>query len=361
MQQVPVSLKRNHTININMSLLVLRTSSMGDVIMTLPVIRAFVSTYPGQEIVFVTKKPFDLFLNDIPDVKVVIVHHHDRHKGFFGLLRLFMEIRKEYKISAVVDLHDVMRSKVIRILFALTGCRVAKINKGRTEKRKLIKGKILHSLKHTVTRYAETFKRAGYPLKMTEGPWLKPSQEALASIESYIPVTSSRLVGVAPIAKHELKTWPSEKMISFLHGLSRSSNITIFLFGSPDEASKLDELAKKVPGCINIAGRIRLAQEIALISKLDMMVAMDSSNMHLAAMLGIRTLSIWGATHPWAGFSAWGSEPGDIIQIPVEDLTCRPCTIFGKGTCRRGDLACLNWLNSMIVMEKTQAILNQKK
>jgi ADP-heptose:LPS heptosyltransferase len=344
-----------------MSLLVLRTSSMGDVIMTLPVIRAFVSTYPGEEIVFVTKKPFDLFLNDIPDVKVIIAHHHDRHKGLSGLLRLFREIKKEYKITAVIDLHDVMRSKVIRILFGLSGCRVAKIDKGRIEKRKLIKGKFRNSLKHTVTRYAETFERAGYPLKMTGGPWLKPSQEALNSIESYIPVISTRLVGVAPIAKHELKTWPAEKMISFLHGLSSSSDITIFLFGSPDEASKLDELAKKVPGCINIAGRIRLAQEIALISKLDLMIAMDSSNMHLAAMLGIKTLSIWGATHPWAGFSAWGSEPGDMIQIPVEELTCRPCTIYGKGTCRRGDLACLNRINSMIVMEKTHSILDIKK
>ncbi len=344
-----------------MSLLVLRTSSMGDVIMTIPVIRSFVSAYPDEEVVFVTKKPFDLFLNDIPQVKVIIARHHDRHKGLPGLIRLFREIRKEYRITAVVDLHDVMRSKVLRILFRLTGCRVSRIHKGRKEKRKLIKGEIKHSLKHTVIRYAETFERAGYPVKMTEGPWLKPSQEALESIISYIPSGTSKLVGVAPLAKHELKTWPAEKMIAFLNGLSRSANITVFLFGSPDEASRLDEFAKKVPGCINIAGRIRLAQEIALISKLDLMVAMDSSNMHLASVLGTKTLSIWGATHPWAGFSAWGSEPGNMIQIPVEKLECRPCTIFGKGICRRGDLACLNWLNPMEVMGKAQTLLSDEK
>ncbi|HNV67091.1 MAG TPA: glycosyl transferase family 1, partial [Bacteroidales bacterium] len=91
---------------------------------------------------------------------------------------------------------------------------------------------------------------------------------------------------------------------------------------------------------------------------LDLMVAMDSSNMHLAAMTGVETLSIWGGTHPRAGFSAWGMPPENQIQIPDTELTCRPCTIYGKGTCRRGDLACLEWLTPEAVLQKILNKLN---
>jgi len=340
-----------------MGLLVIRTSSMGDVIMTLPVIRALLSSYPEEEIIVLTKKPFDLFFSGIPGLKVVVAYHHDRHKGIPGLIRLFREIRKEYKITAVADLHNVLRSQFLRVLFLFSGCRVAKIRKGRMEKRKLVRGGIRHHLKHTVVRYADTLARAGYPVSMTDGPWLKPSDVALGKITSYVSNEGVKRVGVAPLAKHKLKMWPVEKMISFLSGLSEYGNVNIFLFGSPDEANELEELSKKVPGTVNIAGRLKLAEEMALISKLDLMIAMDSSNMHLASTMGIKTLSVWGATHPWAGFSAWGTDPDNIIQVPVEELSCRPCTIFGKGECRRGDIACLNWLDPDTVLKRAVKLL----
>jgi ADP-heptose:LPS heptosyltransferase len=340
-----------------MSLLVIRTSSMGDVIMTVPVIRALLSSYPEEEIIILTKKPFDLFFSDIPGLKVVVAYHHDRHKGIPGLIRLFREIRKEYKVTAVADLHNVLRSQFLRSLFLLSGCRVSKIRKGRMEKRKLIRGKITHPLKHTVVRYTDALARAGFPVTMTAGPWLRPSDAALERITSYVSAQGVKRVGVAPLAKHKLKMWPVEKMISFLCSLSKYENISIFLFGSPDEETELQELAAKVPGAVSIAGRLKLAEEMALISRLDLMVAMDSSNMHLASTMGIKTLSIWGATHPWAGFSAWGTDAKNIIQVPVEELTCRPCTIFGKGECRRGDLACLNWLEPDMVLKRAVELL----
>jgi len=333
---------------------------MGDVIMVLPVIRAFTTTYPDEEVILVTKKPFDLFFNGIPGVSVVIARHHDEHKGFAGLLRLFREIRKEHNISAVIDLHDVLRSKVMRTLFMLTGCRTAKIRKGRWKKWQLTKGRIRRPLRHTVERYADTFRRAGFPLKMTAGPWLYPSAEALLNVATLLPAGDTRLIGVAPLAKHELKMWPAEKMISFLNKLTTSLNVTIYLFGSPDESPLLEKFAEKVPGCIIIAGRIRLAEEMALISKLDLMIAMDSSNMHLANMLGVKTVSIWGATHPWAGFSAWGSDPENAVQVLKEELDCRPCTVYGKGTCRRGDLACLNRLDPSTLLNKVLTLLNEE-
>ena len=351
-------MKKNHTTSIEMSLLVIRTSSMGDVILALPVLRAFAASYPGEEMVFVTKKPFDRFVTGIPGVRVFLSDHHGRHRGIPGVFRVFKDLRKEYGITAVADLHNVLRSKLLRFLFRLEGCRVASIDKGREEKRLLTKGLITGPLKHTTDRYADVLARAGYPVKPVQGSWLKPTAAGLEKIAPLVRQSHGRLIGVAPLAKHRLKMWPPEIMVTMLNMLSAKKDCTLFLFGSPDEADMISALSAKIPRSEAMAGRIGLEEEIALISKLDLMIAMDSSNMHLASMLGVNTLSIWGATHPWAGFSAWGMPEDNQIQIPVTELTCRPCTVYGKGECRRGDLACLYWLTPEKVLAKVLATLD---
>lgn len=335
-----------------MSLLVIRTSSMGDVILTLPLLRAFASSWPGEEMVFVTKRPFDVFISGIPGIKVFLSEHHGRHRGMRGVFRVYADLRKEYNITAVADLHDVLRSKLLRFLFRMNGCRVASIEKGRAEKRLLITGRIGGPLRHTVERYRAVMEKAGYPVKLVQGPWMKPTAAGLEKAASLIKKSHGFRIGVAPLARHKLKMWPSEKMMAMLNMLAVKTDCTIFFFGSPDEAERISELAAMIPGSVAMAGSVGLEEEIALISGLNLMIAMDSSNMHLAAMLGVNTLSIWGATHPWAGFSAWGMPAGNQVQIPMSVLTCRPCTIYGKGECRRGDLACLNWLTPETVLEK---------
>ncbi len=345
-------MRRNLTKSIEMSLLVIRTSSMGDVIMTLPLLRSFASAYPDEELVFVTKKPFDHFVSDNTGIRVFLSDHHGRHRGLGGLYRLWRELRAHYNITAIADLHDVIRSKIVRTLFRLDGCRIAVIDKERALRRRLVRGRLSAPITHTVERYRAVFARAGYPLDILPGPWLKPSpagsKEASAQAEGKV----RPLIGVAPLARHRLKMWPADRMEAMLRMLSARCECTIFLFGSPDEASTISEMVSRVPGAIPVAGTISLDGEIALISQLTLMVAMDSSNMHLAAMLGVDTLSIWGATHPRAGFSAWGMPEENQIQIPDTQLTCRPCTIYGKGECRRGDLACLEWITPEMVLKR---------
>ncbi len=169
-----------------MSLLVIRTSSMGDVILTLPLLRAFSASYPGEEMVFVTKKPFDRFVSDIPGVRVFLSDHHGRHRGIPGVFRVYNDLRKEYDITAVADLHDVLRSKLLRFLFRMQGCRVASIDKGRSDKRRLTKGRAAEPLKHTVERYSDVFASAGFPVKPVAGPWLKPTETGLEKSASRI-------------------------------------------------------------------------------------------------------------------------------------------------------------------------------
>lgn len=115
----------------------------------------------------------------------------------------------------------------------------------------------------------------------------------------------------------------------------------MFLFGGGgEEAEILNSWAEKYHGVTSLAGkRYGFAAELALMNHLDLMLSMDSSNMHLAAIAGTRTITVWGATHPYCGFMGWRQSDADCIQLP---MSCRPCSVFGNKPCLRGDYLCLN-------------------
>jgi len=156
-------------------------------------------------------------------------------------------------------------------------------------------------------------------------------------------------IGVAPYAKHKLKMWPEENMIRLLGLISEKHKSRFWLFGGNDESERLSVFQTRIPDSFNTVGKLNLEEELALISKLDIMISMDSSNMHMAALVGTKVISIWGGTDPLSGFGAWMQPENYSIGIPVDELICRPCTTYGKGDCRRGDFACMNWLTPEIV------------
>ena len=86
-------------------------------------------------------------------------------------------------------------------------------------------------------------------------------------------------------------------------------------------------------------------------SQLDTMVSMDSANMHLASICGTRVVSVWGATHPYAGFMGWNQSVDDAVQL---DMPCRPCSIYGNRPCLRGDYACLNNIDPVAIADRVE-------
>ena len=92
-------------------------------------------------------------------------------------------------------------------------------------------------------------------------------------------------------------------------------------------------------------------------SHLDVMLSMDSANMHLASLVATPVVSVWGATHPYAGFMGWNQNPENVIQIPLE---CRPCSIFGQKACLRGDYACMNRIAPETIVEQIEKNLKPK-
>ena len=317
---------------------------MGDVALAAPVLKALKEQYPDVETILVTRKSFNAFFHQDKSLILFNPDFNERHKGLRGILRIFKDIRAIGKIDHVIDIHDVLRTKILSLIFRLNGTKVSVIDKGRKEKKNLIKGKRKIQLKHTVGRYCDTFAKAGFKISPEKGPSIFVSQVAENIAHKFIGDVSLKNIGIAPFARHTLKMWPEENLIDLLNIISGEHNIRFWFFGGKEEYDRIQDLASKIPGSMNLSGKINLEEELAIISRLDLMIAMDSSNMHMATLCGTKVVSIWGGTDPLIGFGAWNQPPEYSIRIPVEELTCRPCTVFGKGTCRRGDLACMNWL-----------------
>lgn len=340
-----------------MRLLVIRTSAMGDVALTTPVLTGMRQQYPDIEIVLLTRLVFKPFFTSIDGLRFFFPDLKKNHKGFSGIIRLYWDITRQEKIDFVIDLHDVLRSKILRLLFRMSGVPLSVIDKGRSEKKSLIKGRTKIRLKHSVERYCDVFARAGFPVTPLKGVCIVPSRDALIKAHSIAGPVGELNIGVAPYAKHKLKLWPEENMISLLRLIAEKHKCKFLLFGGNEDAEKMVAFQSRVPGSVNLVGKLSLDEELALMSRLDIMIAMDSSNMHMAALVGTKVISIWGGTDPFSGFSAWNQPEDFSLRIPVDELTCRPCTIYGKGECKRGDFACMNWLTPEQVFNKIDKIV----
>jgi ADP-heptose:LPS heptosyltransferase len=327
---------------------------MGDVALTVPVIRAASLSYPDDELIILTQQSFADFFPSSQGLKIITADFGGRHKDLTGIIKLFIDILQQEKIDYVIDLHDVLRTKILRLLFRMKGIPVSVINKGRKEKKALITGKVKVQLKHTVERYADVFLESGYPVEPLGRDLFLFSEKALRKAEDLLGGKQAINIGVAPFARHKLKMWPEENMVVLLNLILKKYNSRIWFFGGREEKEKLESLSSMVEGSRILSGNLTLEEELAVMSRLDFMFSMDSSNMHMAALSGTKVISLWGGTDPLCGFGAWMQPDNFSFRIPVDELTCRPCTVYGKGKCKRHDLACLNWLTPEIVLRKIE-------
>jgi ADP-heptose:LPS heptosyltransferase len=312
-------------------ILVIRLSAMGDVAMTVPVLKAFSLQYPDVKITVVSRPFFKPFFDDIENVTFFAIDLKERHKGFLGLLRLFSDLRK-LNIDAVADLHNVLRSKVVRTLFSLIGKKVAATNKGRNDKKKLTKLtiKTISPTKSMFERHGETFKKLGFHINLENH--IFPEKKDLSN--EIITITGNKeanWIGIAPFAQYESKVYPIDLMQEVINVLAKNSKLKIFLFGGGDaEIKKLNQLKSHHENVIVVAGKIKFQQELDLISNLDIMLSMDSGNAHIAAMLGVKVITLWGATHPFAGFKPFHQPDDFCITSDRAQYPFLPTSVYGN-------------------------------
>ena len=309
----------------------MRLSAMGDVAMTIPVLRAFVRQYPTVKLTVISRPFFKPLFDGIPNVSFFDFDEKERHKGFLGLLRLFRDL-KELQIDAFADLHNVLRSQIIRNLFALSGKKIAAVDKGRKEKKELTRAenKVFRPLPTMFERHAKVFEELGYTLDLSSPNF--PKKAALnQEIVSIIGTNYQKLIGIAPFAQYDSKVYPLDLMQKVIDQLAENNSHTILLFGGGNkEIEILNSLAANKENVIVIAGKIKFQQELQLISNLDVMLSMDSGNAHIAAMLGVNIITLWGATHPFAGFSPF-NQPLENALVSDRNLFPKlPTSVYGN-------------------------------
>jgi ADP-heptose:LPS heptosyltransferase len=327
---------------------------MGDVALIVPVLKSVLEQYPNLEITFVTRNFFVPFFYGIERLKVVGINTGD-YKGVFGLKKLQKELKKDKSIDLVCDLHDVLRTNILNTFFKFSGIKVCKIDKSRGEKKAMIQSKnVSKPLKHTTERYLDVFRKAAIDVSLIDGPWITPDPSHYPKqflIDNSLTQKNDKWIGIAPFAKHQTKIWGVEKVEKLIENLLLQ-NTKVFLFGGgKEELEKLNKLKQKYPPVIVVAGQLSFKEELSFIPQLDVVVTMDSSNMHIASLLGVKVVSVWGATHPSLGFSPLSNING-IVKLNDNELSCQPCSVFGNKPCSRGDYACMKRIDVEKVLEK---------
>ena len=298
--------------------LLIRFSALGDVTLLVPVVRAAAEQDPDVQFTVLSQMHLADLFADMPSN----VHFHGVDTKRQSLHEISAGLGR---YDLVADMHGVWRSLYVRWYMRLKGARVACIDKSRWSKRLLVLGKIHEPLKHTFERYADVLAALGLPIKAQVYPRILPIKEAGG-------------IGIAPFAAHQGKVYPLERMECVVKMLSEKGEHVVLFGGGEKEKHILDRWAARYPNVENAAGRYSLHEELERMSRLRVMVSMDSANMHLASLAGIRVVSVWGATHPNAGFMGIGQNAQDCIQ---RELDCRPCSIYGNKKCKYGDYRCL--------------------
>ena len=310
---------------------VMRLSAMGDVAMTVPVLRAFVQQNPDVKITVVSRPFFKPFFEGISNLSFFAFDEKQRHKGFLGLLRLFQDL-KALQIDAFADLHNVLRSKVVRTLFALSGKKTAFVDKGRDEKAALTRAenKIFKPLTTMFERHVKVFQELGFEVDLSNPTF--PKKAVLdQEIIGLIGENNQKLVGIAPFAQYDSKVYPLDLMQEVVNQLASTKTHKILLFGGgKKEIELLDSLSKGKENVLVVAGQLQFQQELQLISNLDVMLSMDSGNAHIAAMLGVKVITLWGATHPFAGFSPFNQPLENALTADRNLFPKLPTSVYGN-------------------------------
>jgi ADP-heptose:LPS heptosyltransferase len=312
-------------------ILVIRLSAMGDVAMTVPVISALLEQYPNIKVTVLTRAFFSPLFSELKNVNVYEAEVKGRHKGIFGLWKLYKEL-KSLNMDMVADLHNVLRSNILKLYFRLGSIPFVQVDKGRAGKKALTSPthKVFKPLTTTHQRYADVFGKLGMPLDLEKASLL-PKRAILPSTRELVKGKEQKWIGIAPFAAFDGKMYPLDLMEKIVHALNETNNYRILLFGGGEkERELLDKWAGNFHNSINLVDKLAFKEELALISRLHLMLAMDSGNAHLAALFGIPTLTLWGVTHPYAGFYPFKQDPQNALLADRDQFPLIPTSVYGN-------------------------------
>lgn len=324
--------------------------------MSLPVIYSACLSHPGHRFTLVTRPSLvSLFINSPENLAVEGVEF-ELYKGITGKWTLWKRLYRDCKPEFYVALDWGNDLRPLTRFARLNRCRSAAVREPSGKKLLIRKNnKVMLPLSSVRARYRETFFRVGLPVQNRfDGLYGKNGKGDPTLFDSVTkpPLPGEKWIGIAPFAKHPGKSYPVELMEKVVDILEKElSDVKIFLFGGGEkEREILKGWSQRHPATISPAvARLGFPAELSLLSYMDVMLTMDAANMHLASLVGVNVVTVWGATHPYGGFKGWRQKENADISLP---MPCRPCSLFGDLPCHRGDYMCLTAIKPAVIAEK---------
>ena len=343
-------------------LLVYRFSALGDIAMTVPVLRSFFKSYPDQKIIFVSRNYAKPLFDEFDNLEFIGVEFNKQYKGIHGLIKLFKLLRKK-NIKSVADLHNVIRTKILNFLFRITLKKVQFVKKGRSDRKKLIrrKNKIFKPLTPIQYRYCDVFRRLGFPVDLVNHEYpIKPfldndteEQKLLSSCQN------KKIIGIAPFASFQGKSYPLDLMQNVIAYLQKSHSIYLF-GGGENELKQIKIWDRAYENVFDVSKNFNLGQQLNIMNYIDLMISMDSANGHLAANCGVPVLTIWGMTHPFCGFTPFDQALENSIVIDRNLYPAIPTSIFGNKV-PKGYRSAFRTIEPKEIIEKALKIIENPK
>lgn len=333
-----------------MTILVIRFSSAGDIILTSLFLRVLRKRYPEATIHYLTKEEFAPLVEHSPYIDRVITIA--RGARLRDLARLKSDLIRtngdDYDI--VFDLHNSIRSRYFR--FGM-GKETGVVRKPTFKKWLLVRFK--KNLLQPITTIPELYLAAGTRFGLeNDGEGLD-----LFTGNAFSPIArleDAPTYALAPGARHETKRWPAEYFVELGQRLVAERNARIVLLGTPEERTLCGIIAARIgPQAINLAGRTTLLEAAAAIDECEAVISNDSAIGHVAAARKRPVVAIFGSTVREFGFAPYGTRS---IVVENEGLYCRPCTTIGRESCPEGHFRCMKEIvpaDVAIAVERVEA------
>ena len=306
--------------------LIIRFSSIGDIVLTTPVIRCLKEQHPNVEIHYLTKKVFKGLLENNPYVSKI----HTIEKN---VSEVISDLKKE-NFDLIIDLHKNLRSTQVKNSLGKKSFSFKKLN---FQKWILVKFKVNRMpAMHIVDRYMQTVSSLGIKNDNKGLDYFIPEKDEVAI--STLPVSHQNgYVGFVIGAKHFTKQLPTEKVIS----ICKKLNQPIILLGGKEDITRANEIEKDVGATIyNTCGKLNLNQSASLVKQASKIITNDTGLMHIASAFKKEIISVWGNTVPDFGFAPYMPSPKSKI-VEVKNLSCRPCSKLGYSKCPKGHFKCM--------------------
>ena len=315
-------------------ILIIRLSSIGDIVLATPLIRVLRQKFQNSQIDFIVKKEFSELLRYNPHITNLI--ELDTSKGFKELLRLKRKILKE-KYDLIVDIHNNFRSIFLR---TFSGAKVVRVNKRVFKRFLLVKFKI-NLYKNAIPvaeRYIETIEK--FSIKNdNQGLEIFVPDEIIKAAKNKINFSSEELyIAIAPSAKHETKRWPAERFAELADKLVDKFKAKVIILGGREDKEicyKVKSMMKNE--AINLCGETTLLESAGILLLCKLLVTNDSGLMHIGSAVKTKIVAIFGSTVKEFGFFPYGTQ-SIVVEKPIP---CRPCSHIGRSKCPKGHFNCM--------------------